>query len=227
MGRPVVDRADPQPRRLQPPEARLDDRHCFVAEPDVLRGEGVVVGQEHVLAVHPLGPADGLGVDRQPPAQPPAEVAPVAGGGDQLARPLGVRRGLWVEPGELLPEFGEELRAGLPLPDRLLAVAADEVAPAAFPLAEQSFAFWIRRGPGRPDRRQIPRHAADRRSLLGRQISLGLLFGFLLRLLQLGDAFQLFVPPSLEFRRHQAVVRIDAVILSLGQPGLIPNLFHL
>src|SRR4029450_298062 len=59
---------------------------------------------------------------------------------------------------------------------------------------QQSVAFLIRRGRGRPDRRQILRQAADRRSLLGRQIPLGLLVGPLLRLLPLCAAFHSFVP---------------------------------
>src|SRR5919109_4633985 len=55
MGRPMINRAEAQPRGLHPPEAGLDERQGLVPQASILWREGVIVGQEHILAVHPGG----------------------------------------------------------------------------------------------------------------------------------------------------------------------------
>src|SRR5262249_61155826 len=86
--RPMVDRADAQPGRLHAAEAGLNDHHGFVPHSHIFGGEGVIVGEEHVLAVHAGSAAHGLGIDGQPAPWPPAEVAAAALGGNQLTGTL-------------------------------------------------------------------------------------------------------------------------------------------
>jgi hypothetical protein len=47
------------------------------------------------------------------------------------------------------------------------------------------------------------------------------------RLLELRDAFKLFIPASFEFTGHQAIVRVDAFVLALRQACVVPRLLEL
>ena len=48
-----------------------------------------------------------------------------------------------------------------------------------------------------------------------------------MRLLELRDPFQFFIPPSFELARDQPVIRVDAFILALRQARVVPGLLEL
>src|SRR5215831_9805621 len=78
--------------------------HRFIPQSHILGAQGVVVGEEYVLAVHAGRAAYGLGIDGQPAPWTPAEIAAVALGGHQLTGALGRVGSLGIQASEFLTQ---------------------------------------------------------------------------------------------------------------------------